>query len=136
MDSIEFSMPKDDYDTVISVDKQSLSVLVGRVIDAYEWSLVCRRKECMSSGRDTNGDYIQTTFTAQDLHCYMMASSRLLSKLLWRKLVDSQSIDESAYVAKYGLYDDFLFRVMEEITESVFIPNGTVDPDMLKCYWE
>ncbi len=137
MDTLEFTVPKDDYDTVITVNIKSLSVLVGRTIEPNEWSLVCRRKDCMSCGRDSNGDYKETTFTAHDLHCYMIAFGRRLSKLLWRKLVDSQNVDESFYVSKFGGLEDYHAQVMEDITYDVFNPDpAEKNIDLFKMYWE
>jgi len=134
MDTLEYSMPNDVYDTVITVNRASLSILVGRTIEPNEWHHVCRRKDCMSCGRDANGDFLETTFTAHDLHCYMIGSTRALSKLLWHKLVDSQNIDEAFYIDKFGsgdLYSD----VMDEITHDVFDASNA-NPDKLKYYWE
>lgn len=133
MDSEEHSI-RDDYDTVITVNKDSLSLLIGRTIDSYEWSLVCTRKDCMSCGRDENNEFKGTTFTANDLHCYMLHSKRILSKLLWQTLVESQTIDEHYYVSKYGLYEDFYFQVMKEITDKVFMPEA--GHDAILCYWQ
>lgn len=134
MDTLENTVRLDDYDTVITVTKNSLSYLIGRPIGIYEWSLVCRRKDCLSCGRDIDGLFKETTFTANDLDCYMIGSQRFLSKDLWRKLVDSQNIDEGSFVNKYGSQEDYYLLVIQDICGQDDEAKST--PDSFKSFWE
>ena len=115
----------DAYDTVITVTRRSLGILLERDISYDEWHLACLRRNCVCTGSEPGvpKDILErfqvvwhmVTFTADELQCYMAPGLKMLSNGLWRTLVRSQTIDEAEYIEEFGHLDNYYESVMSII---------------------